>query len=127
MPCRYEIDVHRRLIISLGWDRVTFAEMKAHQDRLVNDPEFHAEFNQLVDGRAVTRLDISAQEARMIASRRFFAPTAKRAFLASNLSVLGMARVMQTAAQMDQNREQVAVFYEPAAAMKWLGLDEVAG
>ena len=46
MPCRYVIDIEQRLVISTGWDRVTFAEAKAHQDQLVRDPVFNPEFNE---------------------------------------------------------------------------------
>lgn len=52
MPCRYVIDIEQRLVISTGWDRVTFAEIKAHQDQLVSDPDFNPEFNQFVDATA---------------------------------------------------------------------------
>jgi len=33
MPCRYTIDIGLGLVISTGWGRVTFEEMKAHQER----------------------------------------------------------------------------------------------
>jgi hypothetical protein len=61
MPCRYVIDVGIGLIITTGWGRVTFDEMKAHQERLLNDPDFDPQFNQLVDGTAVTALEASAR------------------------------------------------------------------
>lgn len=46
MPCRYDIDKDRRLVISTGWDRLPFAEAKARQDQLGIDPDFNSEFNQ---------------------------------------------------------------------------------
>ncbi|HTW59671.1 MAG TPA: hypothetical protein VMD99_16200 [Terriglobales bacterium] len=126
MPCRYVIDVEQGLVITSGWDRVTFAEIKAHQDRLANDPEFHPEFNQFIDGTAVTALEISTAEAKMIASRKFFSSKSRRALLASNLSILGMARVMQTYVEMAKDRERIAVFHEREAALEWLGVRSVA-
>jgi hypothetical protein len=123
MPCRYVIDAAHGLVITSGWDRVTFADIKAHQDRLANDPDFDPEFNQFVDGTAVTALDISTEEAKLIASRRFFSPRARRAILASSLPILGMARVMQTYTQMAKDREHVAVFHQRDAALKWLGIE----
>jgi len=33
MPCRYIIDAEQQLVIGTAWDRVTFAEVDAHQDR----------------------------------------------------------------------------------------------
>jgi hypothetical protein len=116
MPCRYVIDIEHRLVISTGWDRVTFAEAKAHQDQLVSDPVFNPEFNQLVDGTAATAFDISTEQAKTIAGRRFFAPTAKRAFLASSLHVLGLGRVMEIYAKMTAGREEVRLFHSRAEA-----------
>jgi hypothetical protein len=35
MPCRYVIDLERRLVISTGWERLTYPEMEAHQEQLL--------------------------------------------------------------------------------------------
>jgi hypothetical protein len=125
MPCRYFIDMERRLILSTGWDRVTFAEIEAHQEQLVNDPDFNPAFNQFVDATGVTTLDISAEEAKTVVGRRFFAPTAKRAFLASSLYVLGLGRVMEMYANREAGREEVRLFHDRASALQWLGLENV--
>jgi len=124
MPSRYVIDAERKLVISAGWGRVTFAEMKAHQDQLVSDPDFNPDFRQLVDGTAVTELDMSTDEAKTIASRIFFSPTSRCAFLASGLSILAMARLMEMYSRMATGREQVSVFYDRKSAMEWLGLED---
>ena len=121
MPCRYVIDRERRLVISVGWDRVTAAEIKAHREQLARDPDF----NQLVDGMAVTALDISMDEAKTFASGSVFSPTSRRAFVAGNLFILGMARLMETYARMTKGREQVNAFHNRDEAMKWLGLDSL--
>jgi hypothetical protein len=71
MPIRYVIDKDRRVVVSIGWDRVSSAEIRAHRDQLANDPDLNPAFNQLVDGTAVTALDISMDEAKEIASRPF--------------------------------------------------------
>jgi len=125
MPCCYVIDIEQRLVISTAWDRVSFAEVKAHQDQLASDPDFNPEFNQFVNATAVTALDISIEEAKTIAGRRFFAPTAKRAFLASSLPVLGLGRVMEMYAKVTGKREQVRLFHDRASALQWLGLENV--
>jgi len=72
MPCRYVIDIERRLVLSTGWDRVTFAEMKAHQDKLASDPDFNPEFDQFVDATTVSLLEASPDQLKTIISRRFF-------------------------------------------------------
>lgn len=127
MPCRYLIDLERGIVVSSGWGRVTYAEMKAHQDRLIKDPDFYPELDQLVDGTAVTELNLSPEEAKDIVSRRFFSAKSKRAFLASNLQILSIARIIQQHAQRERNRESVSVFHDRTAALEWLGMKEAPG
>jgi len=127
MPCRYVIDKDRRLVISTGWDRLTFAEMKAQQDELTSDPNFDPAFNQLVDVTAVTVLDLSIGEAQRIANRGIYSPTSRRAVLASSPAIFGMARMMDAYHSMATGREQVSVFYDGDAALKWLGLEAPLG
>jgi len=123
MPVRYVIDKERRLVISSGWDRVTFAEIKVHQDQLLSDPDFSPEFNQLVDGTAVTALDISIDEAKEIARRKLFSSTSKRAFVGSSPAIYGMLRLTGTYHEMSKESSKVSVFYDLSSALKWLGLE----
>ena len=81
MPCRYIIDIPQALIIATAWDRVTHAEIKAHHDDMVNDPDFDPNFNQLLDFTSVTSLELSKDEAKQIASRKLLSPSSRRACL----------------------------------------------
>jgi len=123
MPCRYVIDIERRLVVSTGWDRVTFAEMKAHQDKLASDPDFNPEFDQFVDATTVSVLEASPDQLRTIISRRFFSPTSRRAFVASNLHVLALGRVMEIHAKLTAGREQIRLFHDRVSALQWLALE----
>jgi hypothetical protein len=123
MPCRYVIDVRLGLVISTGWDRVTFEEMKAHQDQLLSDPDFDPTFNQLMDGTAITALEATPTELKTIIGRTFFSPTSRRALLASSLHVLGLGRLMELYSKMEPGREQVCLFHDRESAMRWLGLE----
>lgn len=125
MPARFVIEKEHRLVISTAWDRVTYAEILAHRDQLVRNFDFNPEFNQLVDGAAVTALDITMDEAKAIAGSSIFSPTSRRAFVASGLSILAMARLVETYSRMRNEREQVKVFRDLDVAVKWLGLDTV--
>jgi hypothetical protein len=97
-------------------------EVQGHQDQLVNDPSFNPEFNQLVDATAVTKLDISIEEAKQLVGRKLFSPTSRRAFVGSGLSVMAAGRLMQAYSHFAKGREQISVFHEREAALKWLGL-----
>ena len=109
MPVRYVIDKEQQLVITAGSDRLTFAEIKAHQDQLLNDPDFNSEFNQLIDLRAATSLDLSVNEAKTIARRRLFSPTSRRAFVAANSTIFGMGRMMQAYNEGSNVASQVRV------------------
>lgn len=124
MPCRYVIDRERRLVVSTAWDRVTFADAKGHQDELYADPAFDRDFNQLIDATAVTHIDASAEEIRIIAARSIFSNTSRRAIAASEPLVFGVGRMLQAHFNMAVGKEQVNVFYDRAAALKWLGEKE---
>jgi len=124
MPCRYVIDKERRLVISTGWDQVTFEEMKAHQDQLALDPEFNSEFNQLVDGTAVTTLDLSIDDIRTLTTRSLFSPTSRRAFVATQPAIYGMGRMLGAYAEMSKIPQTATVFYDLPSALQWLGLEE---
>jgi hypothetical protein len=126
MPCRFIIDRDRGLIVTTGWDRVTFPEMKAHQEKLFNDPEFDPRYNQLVDGTAVTAVEASPDQLKSIFDRQFFSPTSRRAFLATSLAILSAARIIEMYAGLTRGREEVRVFHDRQAAMEWLGIADRA-
>lgn len=124
MPCRYLIDKERRLIRSTAWDHTTFAEAKAHQDQLKKDPDFNPDFDQLIDVTAITTLDMSIEQAKILGSGSpFFSPTSRRAFVAASPFIFGMARVIQAYAELTGKPQQWNVFYHLSAAQKWLGLN----
>ena len=125
MPCRYVIDAEHGLVISTAWDRVTFAEVDAHQDRLVSDPSFNPDFKQLVDATQVTNLDISIDEAKAIFSRKTFSTASRCAFLGRGLIILGMGRLIEAQAALAKGRETVRVFSNRQKALKWLGMENV--
>lgn len=51
------------------------------------------------------------------------ARASRRAFQASSLPVLGMARLTELDAKMETGREQICVFHDRELAMKWLGIE----
>ncbi len=121
MPCSYFIDKERRIVFSAGWDRLTFAEAKAHGEQLLSDPDFNPDFNQLIDASAVTAMDISIDEAKMLARRAIVSPTSRRAFVATDPSIFGMGRLMGAYDEIERARDKAGVFYDRDAALQWLG------
>ncbi|SPF32643.1 conserved hypothetical protein [Candidatus Sulfotelmatobacter kueseliae] len=125
MPCRYVIDTEHGLVISTAWDRVTFDEVDAHQNRLAKDPDFDPQFKQLVDATKVTDLEVSIEEAKKIFGRKTFSSASRCAFLGKGLTILGMGRLIEAQAALFEGRESVRVFSDRQKALKWLGMENL--
>jgi hypothetical protein len=124
MPFRYVLDKERRLVITTASDRVTFAEAKAHQDQLKNNPDFQPEFDQLIDATAVTGFDISTEEAKSLCrTSPLFSSSSRRAWVAPNPLLFGMGRLIETYREIEGGGEQFRVFYNRSEALTWLGMD----
>ena|SRR5579864_8950532 len=124
MAVRSAIYKQHRLVVTTEEGRVTLADMLANQDRLLNDPEFDPEFNQLSDATLATDTDLSTNNIRMLYQRKIFSPNSRRAVVATNAFTYGMARMLQSYVELSPNPTQVAVFRDRASALKWLGLAE---
>jgi hypothetical protein len=125
MPCRYVIYRERHLVVSTGSERLTFAEVKAHQDQLIADPDLDPTFNQLLDATAVTSLDVSQDEVKLLAARRVFSAKSRRAFVSPNPAIFGIGRMWTAYHEMATGMENVKIFYKLADALKWLGLEDI--
>src|SRR5215467_13316680 len=119
MPFSYVVHKEYRLVISTGSDCVTFGEIKTRQDQTKTDPAFNPEFNQIVDLRAVTRFDMSSEQAKALARRMIFATTAKRAFVGANPVVCDVASLWQIIALKSEHPSQIRVKYEHLAVLTW--------
>ena len=121
MPVRYVIDKERRLILTTAEGIATFAEIQAHQEQLLADPDLDRSFNQLIDVTAVKKLAMSVEEAKTIAWRAVLSPESRRAVIATEQSVYGMFRLMQTYHEQTAGHSHVGIFYDRDEALKWLG------
>jgi len=122
MPCSYVIDKQRRLVITTGVDHLSFAEMKAIQNQLESDPNFDSSFNQLIDMTRATTLDLSIDQAKVIANRQHFSSASRRAFVATSPAIFGMGRLMEAYHSMAKKPAHVCVFSNREEALQWLGL-----
>lgn len=124
MPVHFVIHKDQRLVITTGEGRVTFAEVRAHQDHLLSHPDFDREFNQLVDATGMTALDASVDEIRIMAQRQLFSPTSRRAFVVANTFTYGMGRMLQSYNELSTSPSVISIFGDRASAVKWLGISE---
>lgn len=122
LPIGYTIYKQHRLVVSTRSGRLTTAEIRACMDQGRNDPDFNPGFNQLVDWREVTFVDMSGDETRRLANIPPFSPESKRAVVAPDPAVFGMGRMFATYHEMSNSPSQLAVFYDLASALTWLGI-----
>jgi hypothetical protein len=120
MPVRSSIDKERRLILTEVVECVKFEDVKAHQDRLLADPDFDPTFDQLIDTTAATMFDLTPTEARMLAQCRTVSSESRRAFVATAPYIYGLGRMMQ-AYHAVLEYASVKVFHSVDEALKWLG------
>lgn len=124
MPVRSTIHKEHRLVITIEEGRVTFANMQANQDRLLNDPDFAPDFNQLSDASLATDTDLTAGNVPLLYSRRVFSATSRRAVVAPTDFAYGMARMLQTYVDLSETAHPVEVFRDRGSALRWLGIPE---
>ena len=75
MKVTYSIDKPRRWIITRAVGCVAFDDIWDHQDRLLVDPNFDPSFDQLIDTTPAIMVDITPDEARILAARPIASPT----------------------------------------------------
>jgi hypothetical protein len=125
MPFSYVVYSEHRLVVSTGSDLVTWQEIKTRLDQTKTDPDFNPEFDQIVDLRAVTGFDMTGDHVRLLARRKIFSATSKRAFVATSPAVFGVGRMWEILTEMSDNPSQIRLFYDLPSALKWLNLESL--
>jgi len=124
VPVRSTVYRESRLVVTVEEGRVTFNDMLANQDRLLNDPDFDPEFNQLSDATLATDTDLSPANVPMLYERKVFSGTSRRAVVAPTNFAYGMARMLQAYVDLSDNAHPVHVFRDRQSALRWLGVPE---
>jgi hypothetical protein len=120
MQVKYSIDKERRLILTTAEGRVVFDDIKGHQDRLLADPDFNSSFDQLINTIPAMEIDISEDEARILAERPIVSPQSRRAFVAVKPHIYGLGRMMAVY-HVSLGLANAEVFHSTEEALKWLG------
>jgi hypothetical protein len=118
MSVRYSIDKSQRLIISVAEGAVRFDDCLNHQNRLVGDSDFDPTFDQLIDVTRVASFELSAHQARSLASCPIVSAASRRALVASQPHIFGLGRMMEV---YHESLAQVHIFYSMEEALNWLG------
>ena len=119
LPFSYDINERERLVTSRLWGPVSEAEIHDHNTRLRSDPKFDPAYKQLTDLTGVTDIIVGTDVINETALDQFFNPGTRRAFLASNDAVFGLARMF--ALRAEGSGQTIEVFRERKKAEEWLG------
>ena len=120
MPASYEIDPQRRLITSRLWGAVTDTEVYDHNRQLRSDPAFNPTFQQLTDLSGVTEIAVTTSMINDTSLDQFFEPGVRRAIVATDDGVFGMARMF--ALRAESLGQTIQVFRDADKARDWLGI-----
>jgi hypothetical protein len=126
MPFDYVIDKARRVVFTTGTGIVTISEIYAHYERLLADPDFDRQYNQLLDFTRAKELTASVEEIASCARRTIFSPDSRRAWVASSPAIYGIGRLAVSHHELSASPSQACAFNDLSSAMEWLGLGKGA-
>jgi hypothetical protein len=89
--------------------------------RLRADPGFNPDLNQIVDCRAITKMDLTQKQIIDLAGRSIFNARSRRAFVVSSDLHYGLTRMFATYREIQAGQE-VMVFQDLPTALNWLRL-----
>ena len=124
MPIKYDIIMGKNIVMAVGYGVISATEVIKHLDRLAEDDRYTAPMKKLVDYRAIESINISPNEAEMIARRKKklagkFSGE-KCAFVSPGDLTYGTARVHQ--ALIDGTDINTQVFRSFEEALDWLDI-----
>ena len=120
MPCESELDLARRWVKIRAWGLLTFDEIMAARRKFTTDPNFKADFFQLYDVREVTHAPLTATEVMELAKAALFAPSSRRAFVATTAEADGILKIFQIFREVNFGKEQIRQFRSIEDAEAWL-------
>jgi hypothetical protein len=121
MPYDFIIKAEQHVVFSRGVGVFTHAEYLAHISRLQREVLFHPEFDQIVDCRLITKIDITSDQIAMLANMSVFAKSSRRAFVVSSDLNFGLSRMLATQLEVKKG-QQTRVFRDMQEALSWLNL-----
>ena len=121
MPSEYVIDESIGLVFSKGLGVFTHHDFIMHMTMLGQDARFKPEFNQIVDCRSISEMELNAEQIKDLVGRTIFSPLSRRAFLGSSDLQYGMSR-MFAAYQEINGKQNIIVSRDMGEALAWLNL-----
>jgi hypothetical protein len=120
MPFATSFYLDRRLMITRAWGHITLGDVRACQQELTARPEFDPTWAHVVDARDAVQFDISSDEIRRLAETSVFAPSARRAMVATDRAIFGLFRMYGTLFELQVDGSAVGVFRTLEDAIEWV-------
>jgi hypothetical protein len=121
MPADFFIDPQMGMVFSKAMGVFGRVEALDHMNRLLHHPDFRPEFNQLLDFRGITKLELTSEEVRGLANRTIFSAHSKRAFVMASDLQFGLGRMFKTYREIG-GEQGIMIFRVMAEALSWLSL-----
>jgi hypothetical protein len=119
MPAFYKIDGAHKLVLSTASGVFTLADALAHHKQLLKDPDFDPRYSQLVDLTHTSKVELSAEDVRILAERRVFWPCSRRAILVGDDLLFGLARMFEMPRE-NAGDDGIRVFRKLDDALDWI-------
>jgi hypothetical protein len=119
MPAFYKIAMDRRLVLTSASGVLTLADVLAHQEQILADPDFNPQYSQLLDLTHVTKIDLSADDICKLAERSVFWPTSSRAILVNTDLGVGLARLFKILRE-HAGEKGIRIFRNLDEALQWV-------
>lgn len=120
MPSLHIIDPRQKLLLVAASGTLTAQLYRRQIGALQQDPRFDPGFSLLFDVRGATDVRVSHDEMLALTARPILNPTSRRAIVATEGLVFGMARMYELSFADSATRR---VFDRIEAATEWLGID----
>jgi hypothetical protein len=85
MPATYEIDTHKKLVVTTAWGLCTADDVLRFRRALSSDSNFDPSFCQLADFTRVTQVKFTPDDVRMLAEVSPFSLRSRRALVAGDI------------------------------------------
>lgn len=124
MPFDYVIDPERRLILTTAQGVVTVAEVRSKLERLLGDPDFNPDLDEVIDATCVDEMHVPVTEVFEFLDECILSKTSRTAWIVIKSGKWAMLADM-FATWMSRHGE-CRVFHDTPSALEWLGAMESA-
>ena len=119
MPSSYVIDKERKLVITTAWGDCNADDVLEFRKQVLKDRDFDPSFSQLADFTGVTKVDVSPDEVRMLATKSPFSTQSRRALVADNQVIFGLSKMFGILRNL-RGEKLIRVFRTRSEALDWL-------